>query len=113
MLKKKNHFLAVAVKAFSINLSERFSVRFFQEQVIPYWTISTGCLPPCRYPFRTDGNSLLSAKGPQTSYHYDKTGYYLVTPGEKGDADNSSKGTQENAFFFKFFIFKSILFAAE
>lgn len=44
----KNHFLAVAAKAFSINLREGFFGRCFQEQVIPYWTISTGCLLPCQ-----------------------------------------------------------------
>lgn len=78
----KNHFLAVAAKAFSINLREGIFGRCFQEQVIPYWTISMGCLLPCQCSFPMDGDSLLPARDRLASYHYGKTGCYLVTQGD-------------------------------
>lgn len=49
---------------------------------------------------------LVSGNAPLVSYHCGKTGDYLVTPGEKGDAEihgNSSKGTQEDAFLHFYF----------
>lgn len=74
-------FLAVAVKAFSI----RVSMRCFQEQVIPDHLCEASFSLTVFLSYGWE--YLLSAKAPLANYHCGKTGYYLVTPEAKGDAE--------------------------
>lgn len=104
--------LAVGVKAFSINLNDRVSVRCFQEQVTLVHLCGLSFSLSVFLSYRWE--YLVSANAPLVSYHCGKTGYYLVTPGRKGDAEMVTQVREpKKMLFFYIFIFKSIFFCCK